>query len=166
MNGAPPGLFLRPAGLADARDIAALIAEVTAAGAGGPDGTPPDTVALRDWLATAPPRAARHVAETAAGRILGLQWIAPASDLPGDWAEIATFVAAGRQRLAIGSALLDRSRAAARARGFTVLHARVRADNDGALVYYRAQGFEPIATEAPPGPGARGVARLRLRHDL
>lgn len=161
----PP--ILRRAGPADARDIARLLSDVLAASDTSAMAGPVEAATIRDWMGAAPGRTVWHVAETEDGTILGVQWIKPRADLPEDMADIATFAAFGRQRLGTGSALFSRTVPAARALGYRWLHASIRADNEGGLVYYRSRGFEPFdrVIGAPLADGRR-VDRIRMRYDL
>lgn len=93
------------------------------------------------WMQSAPEKSAWHVAVDDSGEVLGFQWIEPADYLPEDAAEIASFVKIGRAGLGIGSALFDKTRAAARRLGYGWINANIRADNEGGLIYYQSRGF-------------------------
>jgi GNAT superfamily N-acetyltransferase len=128
---------------------------------------PVEAATVRSWMAAAPARAVWHVAEDDRGTTLGVQWIEPLPDLPDDAADIATFVAPGRQGLGSGSALFQATVQAARALGYRWLHAVIRADNEGGLIYYRSRGFEPIGRITDrPLPDGRRIDRIAMRHDL
>ena len=96
---------------------------------------------IAEWMDSAPTRSAWHVAVDGGGSVLGFQWIEPASYLPDDAAEIASFVQIGRGGLGIGSALFDATRKAAKRLGYAWINANIRADNDGGLIYYQSRGF-------------------------
>jgi L-amino acid N-acyltransferase YncA len=161
----PP--IVRRAGPADARSIAELLSGVLAATDTWAIGGPVDAGTVRDWMAGAPERALWHVAEAEEGTILGVQWIEPVAGPGESIADIATFAAPGRQRIGTGSALFATTVPAARSLGYRWLHAAIRADNEGGLVYYRSRGFEPFGriTDRPLAGGLR-IDRIRMRYDL
>ena len=129
----------------DASAMAALLAGFGASTTAG---------AMVDWMREDD---VWHVAEDAAGRALGLQWIGPGPDLPRGTCDIATFVPDGPLGLRSGSALWDATRRAARRRGYRWVRAAVDRRNAGGIAYYRSRGFE----ETRPSPGAV-VAMYRL----
>jgi L-amino acid N-acyltransferase YncA len=159
--------IVRRAGVADARGIADLLRDVLADADTSALAGPPDAATVRKWMASAPERAAWHVAEAEDGTTLGVQWIEPLDALPPDMADIATFVAPGRQRIGTGSALFAKTVDAARALGYRWLQAVIRADNEGGLVYYRSRGFEPVGriTDRQLADGRR-IDRIAMRYDL
>ncbi|UWQ21608.1 GNAT family N-acetyltransferase [Jannaschia sp. W003] len=124
----------------DAGAMAALLNAIIAEGGTTALTEPVTGDALRARMRD--PEAAWHVAEVA-GDVAGFQWIAPHAADP-EACEIATFVARGRHGLGIGSALWEATRAEARARGWRVVEAVIRADNDGGCAYYRSRGFEAV----------------------
>ena len=128
-------LTIRRAHALDAGPIAAFLRDLTGRGDAG---TVADLVAGPDlW----------HLAERD-GPLLGLQWIGAHPDLAPDAAEIATFTRPGPDALALGSALFDATRRAAKARRLAWLVAFTDAENEMARTYYRSRGFEPIRPEA------------------
>lgn len=132
-------IHIRRAGGLDAGALAALLNEGPAEGAG----TAADPVTprqLRGWLAA--PDSAWHLAEDDAGQLKGVQWIEPRPDLPPGGVAVATVIQPGESDLAIGSALFEATKQAARALGYTHIHAITRADNAGGLAYYQSRGFE------------------------
>jgi GNAT superfamily N-acetyltransferase len=155
-----------------ARLLNALLAE---APGGAPD--PALTAAmLGEWLASHAGPSAWHVAEEA-GRIEGFQWIGPDISLPPEACEIGTFVRAGRGAergagaaqtgLGIGSRLFEATRKAGRRMGYHWIHAELRADNDGGLIYYQSRGFRRY--RGPPGAlqaNAPRADRVLTRFDL
>lgn len=167
MTGGPATPHLRPAGPGDARDIAELISTLLRSADTSAIPGPVGRADIAEWMAAAPGRTAWHVAEAEAGDMLGVQWIEPRAGLPPDMADIATFVSEGRQRIGIGSALFARTTEAARMLGYRWLHAQIRADNAGGLVYYRSRGFEPWRhhPDVPLHDGRR-VDRVAMRFDL
>ena len=135
-------IHLRPAGPLDAAPLAAFLS-------GFGDGPQALTAtALADRMRADPAASAWHLAEDATGTLLGLQWIHPAADLPATTCAIATFLRRGNTDLAAGSALFERSRAAAARLGYRVIEARIRNGNAGGLAYYQSRGFEPIPSAA------------------
>lgn len=159
--------IVRRAGPADARGIAEMLTDLLAATGTSAIAGPVGAATVRTWMTAAPERAVWHLAEDEKGAIQGVQWIEPAADLPEDMADIATFAALGRQRLGTGSALFAATVPVARALGFRWLHASIRADNEGGLVYYRSRGFEAFGRIADrPLSDGRRIDRIRMRHDL
>ena len=158
---------IRPAGAADARDIAGLVSTLVRGGDTSAIAGPVARADIIEWMDFAPERSAWHVAETDSGDILGVQWIEPHHDLPPDTADIATLVVQGRQRIGIGSSLFAQSLRAGRRLGYRWLHAYIRADNEGGLIYYRSRGFEPWRSdpEVPLADGRR-IDRVAMRYDL
>lgn len=132
---------IRRAAPLDTRDMAELLSEIVAIG-----GTTAltDPVSRNDMLAwmQSDPRAIWHVAESAAGEILGFQWIAPHQDQGPTVGQIATFAKAGKTGLGIGSKLFEATKQAARAAGYSWINAEIRADNESGLIYYQSRGFE------------------------
>lgn len=101
--------------------------------------------ALGDWMRDGD---VWHLAEDAAGRATGLQWIGPGPDLPRRTCDIATFVPNGPLGLPIGAALFDATRNAARSHGYAWIRAAVDSGNAGGIAYYRSRGFEPTGAAA------------------
>ena len=136
-------IHVRPAHPLDARDMAAILSEIIAIGGTTALTGAVDAEYIRTRMQAAPEGSAWHVAETAAGEIVGFQWIAPGGAyLPPEAAEIATFAKPGRQGLGIGSKLFEATKAAARVLGYRWINANIRADNVGGLTYYQSRGFE------------------------
>lgn len=124
------------------REMAEILNEIIEVGNSTALATKVSTSEIQKWMARNPERSAWHVAEGLDGRALGYQWIEPASYLPNDAAEIATFARIGHTGLGIGSALFRETCNAARRLGYTWINANIRADNTGGLAYYQSRGFE------------------------
>ena len=120
---------IRPARPFDAQAMAAIVERLTCPAA-------PVAPYLREWL---PGDDIWFVAEVG-NEIHGFQW-AGATASRTDTCEIATFVPVGRHDLAIGSALFDATRLAARTRGLRWIEARLPARNGGGSIYYKSRGF-------------------------
>ncbi|MCU4652473.1 hypothetical protein N8I71_06495 [Roseibacterium sp. SDUM158016] len=144
-----PGIA-RAAMPAHARDISLLMKGL---------GTERAAVDIR--RAMTQPRSVWTVVETGQGAVLGVQWIEAGPERA--LAEIATFTAEGAERIAVGSALFEVTRAEARRLGYRWLIADLAAANSGAIVYYRSRGFEPVTGRLA---GPRGSGRMRLGYDL
>jgi GNAT superfamily N-acetyltransferase len=158
---------LRVAGPADARDIAAMLSRVLASADTSAIQGPVEGSKIREWMALAPTRSSRMVAEDESGAILGLQWIEPHACLPPEACSIATFVQPGRQQLGIGSALFAATERAARALGYDWINATIRADNEGGIIYYQSRGFRVWKREKDVEIGrGRIVDRISTRFDL
>ena len=153
---------IRPVAPADAAAIVGLLDPIIRAG--GLTAMTPGTVDDQHaFIADLPPRATYFLAEDAHGTLLGIQDILP---IPGDagfdeGGEISTFVRLGQHGRGIGRRLSDASFAAARARGYRRLFATIRADNPGALAFYRALGFRIVERrDGPPLPTIRATRAL------
>ncbi|NNE10221.1 MAG: GNAT family N-acetyltransferase [Gemmatimonadetes bacterium] len=98
--------------------------------------------------------------DPAPARILGMQSVEPIpSTSPATFAhvgDISTFVAPVAHRTGVGRALSHATIKAAWDAGFHKIMAGVRADNPGAVAFYRSVGFRLIGT-------ARRHARVRDR---
>jgi len=94
------------------------------------------------------PRSEVFVAESA-GRILGLQSIAPFVGYPSNMdhvAELGTFILADYRGCGLGQRLAEASLAFVRAQGYEKVVIFVLADNPLGLTYYRSLGFEERGT--------------------
>ncbi|BBK43564.1 N-acetyltransferase [Allostella vacuolata] len=146
---------------ADAAAIVGLLDPIIRAG--GLTAMAPGTVCdQRAFIAGLPPRATYLLAEDMRGTLLGIQDILP---IPGDGdcdegGEISTFVRLGQHGRGIGRGLSDASFAAARARRHRRLFATIRADNPGALAFYRALGFRIV--ERRDGPPLATIRATRV----
>jgi L-amino acid N-acyltransferase YncA len=158
-------VHIRKAGALDARNLADLLNEIIMIGgttAYVRDKTAEDLmqgmqVAGSVWV----------LAENDAGQLLGFQWIEPPNDAQDRVADIATFVRVGGTGLGVGSALFEATRETAKAMGYHVIDAIIRADNSGGLAYYQSRGFETIKLikDAPLDDGTR-VDKIWKRYAL
>lgn len=131
---------VRPGRAFDAGAMAALLNDIIARGGTTAMTAPVTGDWIRDWMAAGD---VWHVVE-ADGAVIGFQWLGAHPDLPGDTADVATFVTPSRHGLGAGSALWEATRAAARLRGWRFVVAVIRADNAGGLAYYGSRGFETV----------------------
>jgi L-amino acid N-acyltransferase YncA len=159
-------LHVRPAGPLDAGPLADLLNEVIAEGGTTAITTP----VTRDYIAermASDPRAIWHLAEDDAGDVLGFQWVDPQPEHGADCAQIATFARVGRTGLGTGSALFEKTRAAALASGYRWINAEIRADNLGGLAYYGSRGFEDYGRiEGYRMANGQVVDKVLKRYDL
>ena len=160
-------LHIRRAGPLDTSAMAELLNAIIRTGGSTAFTEEITSAELRDWMARAPGRSAWHIAEDAAGQVLGFQYIEPQDKLPADCCSIATFAREGMTGRGIGSALFTATVEAARALGYARIDATIRADNTGGRAYYQSRGFEQIAVERGTrlGDGTvvdRVVTRYRL----
>ena len=155
-------IHVRPAAPFDAGAMAALLAEIIAAGGTTALAGPVTGDDLRDWMAE--PGTLWHVAEEG-GDVAGFQWIGPH---PAEGAcDIATFVDRRRHGLGTGGRLFEITARAARAAGHAWINATIRADNAGGLAFYRSRGFEPYDRETGHTlADGRTVDRVRMRYEL
>lgn len=128
------------AGKLHTSEMAALLNDIIRAGGTTAISGPVSGSDILEWMSA--PRSAWHVAEDMNGHVLGFQWIAPASYLPVEAAEIATFARMDKTGMGIGSKLLEMTINSARKLGYTWINANIRADNASGLTYYQSRGFE------------------------
>lgn len=159
-------ITVRRAGRFDARDMADLLNAIIRRG-GTTALTQEETAeSLQAWMQEYE-QSVFHLAEDAAGVILGFQFIGPHPDLPPEACDIATFVRVGQTGLGIGSRLFEASLRTARDLGYVWINATIRADNAGGLAYYQSRGFEDYARH-PARRLANGliVDKISKRYDL
>ena len=94
-----------------------------------------------------PDRIKCSIAQDETGQILGFQSLKIASDgnpydLPAGWGIIGTYVGSDAGRKGVGKALFASSWEAAVAVGLSQIDATIGEDNEPALAYYGALGFE------------------------
>ena len=137
-------ITVRRAGRFDARDMADLLNAIIRRG-GTTALTQEETAeSLQAWMQEYE-QTVFHLAEDAAGVILGFQFNGPHPDLPPEACAIAPFVRVGQTGLGIGSRLFEASLRTARDLGYAWINATIRADNAGGLAYYQSRGFEDYA---------------------
>jgi L-amino acid N-acyltransferase YncA len=139
-------IHVRPAIRLDAPSMARLLNEIIAQGGTTAMTKPVSDADIADWMAENDGQSAWHVALNPSEEVVGFQWIAPASYLPPEAAEIATFVRVGQTGLGIGSKLFTATSAAAKSIGYKWINANIRADNEGGLIYYQSRGFVDYGT--------------------
>lgn len=127
------GVEIRSATLADTRQMSDI--------AGG--STTPR--ALADWMDDVSAYAAWHLAEDAAGRVLGFQRIGAQEDLGNGICEISTFLRPDIPP-GIGSRLFEVTAEAARKLGYAWIEARMQPGNEAARTYYQSNGFRLFGT--------------------
>jgi L-amino acid N-acyltransferase YncA len=135
-------ITVRPPIALDTPDMARLLNQIIAAGGTTALTRPVTGQDIADWMTSTPGRSAWHVALDGTEKVVGFQWVEPATYLPDEAAEIATFVQIGQTGLGIGSALFDATRKAAKGLGYRWINANIRADNEGGLIYYQSRGFQ------------------------
>lgn len=122
-------VFLRPATLADRRQMA----ELAAPGLSDAE--------LAAWMAADANRAAWHLIEDDTGRCLGFQHIGPRKTLPAHTCEIATFLAPMPLPPGAAARLFDATADAARGLGYLWIEAHLVAANTAAETWYQSRGF-------------------------
>ncbi|SDE38515.1 L-amino acid N-acyltransferase YncA [Salipiger thiooxidans] len=159
-------ITVRRAGPLDARPMAELLNEVIAIGGTTAITEPVTREDLLNWM-EADPRSIWHVAEDAAGQIMGFQWVDPHLKLGETVAQIASFARVGKTGLGIGSKLFDATKRAARTAGYAWINAEIRADNEGGLIYYQSRGFEDYGRiEGYVMSNGQVVDKVLKRYDL
>ncbi|NVK62856.1 MAG: GNAT family N-acetyltransferase [Rhodobacteraceae bacterium] len=159
-------ITVRRAGPLDARPMAELLNEVIAIGGTTAITEPVTRDDLLNWM-EADPRSIWHVAEDAAGQIMGFQWVDPHLKLGETVAQIASFARVGKTGMGIGSKLFDATKRAARTAGYAWINAEIRADNEGGLIYYQSRGFEDYGRiEGYVMANGQVVDKVLKRYDL
>ena len=160
-------IHIRAAGPLDTGPMAGLLNDIILTGGTTAMAKPVTAGDLTGRMAAWRGRNAWFLAEDDAGQVLGFQWIEPNEALPPEACDIATFTRQGRARLGVGSALFERSSAAARQLGYGWINATIRADNAGGLAYYQSRGFETYAIRHNiPMPDGTPIDRISKRFDL
>jgi len=158
-------VILRPALPADADGMARLLNRIIRIGGTTAYETERSVAQVRDYV-DGPAAICCFVAEEA-GHVIGFQSLVRMAGLPDGWAEIGTFVDPSRQGRGTGSALFEATKGAARAAGFGVINAAIRADNHAGLGFYASLGFRDHGGD--PGftlRDGRRVGRVYRRFDL
>lgn len=155
-------VHIRGARAFDARPILRLLQTIARHEGATPRDTPLSDRDVAAWMAEA---TAWHVAEQA-GEIIGLQWLEPHPDLPPTTCDIATFTAPSVRGIDIGARLFDATRKAAKTAGFTHIRTRIRATNDGGLIYYQSRGFERLTPRDDPASGRPPVRHVEMTYRL
>ncbi|WP_372840301.1 N-acetyltransferase family protein [Phaeovulum sp.] len=163
-------LITRPATIADAAQMAALLNRIIEIGGTTAHQRSFDEARMtREYIA-----AAELISCTVAdvgGEVLGfqaLEWPHPKSTrmLPEGWAIIASFVRPGAQGRGIGQALWAATQAAAVRAQVRMIDATIRADNAAGLAYYSGLGFADYAVlQAIPLADGTPVDRIRKCRD-
>ena len=139
---------LRAAREEDAADMIAILNPIIAAGAYTALDRPYTLEAQRAYVREFPPRGVFQVAvEAATGRVVGMQTLEPFATYTGAFDHVAvvgTFVDLALRRRGIGRLLAEVAFAEARGKGYEKVFTYVRADNPGALAYYRGLGFRVV----------------------
>lgn len=155
-------VHIRRARAFDARPILRLFRAISDRDGVAPRDAPLTDAEMGDWMAGA---AAWHVAEQA-GNLIGVQWIERHPNHPPTTCDIATFVAPDVPGIDVGAQLFDATRKAARAAGFTHIRTRIRATNDGGLIYYQSRGFERLTPRDDTASGRPPVRHIEMTYRL
>ena len=141
-------ILIRPVNLEDAEGIVKVLNPLIESG----ENTALDRVFTveeeRAFISVFPARGIFHIAERASdGVIVGLQNVEPFANYTDAFAHvgvIGTYVDPSGHRQGIGRLLFEATRLTAKDRGYEKFFAFVRADNIGALAFYKRIGFEAI----------------------
>lgn len=154
-------IVVRAATPEDAAGIVAVVNPIIQAGRFTVLDTPLTVDEERRFIAGLPARSVFHVAAVGpGGPVVGFQVLEPFAAYSVALAHVATvgtFVDLSLQRRGVGRALFAETAAAARRNGFEKILTYVRADNSGALSFYRRLGFRTVGT-------ARRQAKLGCRY--
>ena len=86
-------------------------------------------------------RLSLYVCVEKTGDILGFQSLSINSELPANWADIATFARVEPKIKGVGTHLFEATRKFALESGITAINATIRSDNESGLAYYSKIGF-------------------------
>lgn len=138
-------LQIRPVDVSDASRILELLREIIEDGRFSVMTAVPTLDEQTIWLRHVMEHGVCYVAEEAA-EIAGIQSIEPISDESalGHVGDISTFVRLNRHCSGIGTRLSQAVFEAAKEFEYEKMMATIRADNPGALAFYRKLGFEEI----------------------
>lgn len=143
-------LLVRDVRPEDAAAIVAIMNPIIAAGVYTAFDTPFTIEAEEAYIKALPARGVFHVAvDPADQQVLGFQSMEPFATYTHAFDHVGvlgTYVALGRRRQGIATALFDATFEAARRKGYEKLFTFVRADNPAALATYRKQGFAIVGT--------------------
>jgi L-amino acid N-acyltransferase YncA len=137
---------IRPVTIDDAAATMHLLNAVVAAGNLTAIEQPVSLAEQQAFIATYPPDGLFFVA-LSGDELVGMQDIMPDSNSSEILGEVSTFVGLDKRGQGVGSQLSAVTFQAALQRGFKRLHAKIRADNAGALRFYQLQGFLEVARE-------------------
>ncbi len=136
-------MIIRSAETGDAEGIAAVLADLVAAGKRRKDCD--REFALKHYV-THPDKILCCVAEDADGTILGFQSLKLAREnneygAPPGWGLIGTHIRPGAARRGIGRALFEATKQSARTTGIPAIEAFIGSANGDGQAYYEAMGF-------------------------
>ena len=167
MTASSHALIVRPARTSDAPGLCALLNEIIEIGGSTAYQKPLTADEFSDKFITSVGIVSCFVAETPNGMLLGFQWLTRSDNLPKNWGDIATFAKANSGVRGVGTALFERTRAAAQAAGLDTINATIRGDNVSGLGYYSKMGFVDynVVKDAPLHDGTL-VDRVQKKHTL
>jgi L-amino acid N-acyltransferase YncA len=136
---------IRPAIVADAGPLCAILNEIIAIGGTTAFETPLSLAEFDAEFLCGDRYVCCLMAETAAGEALGFQSLVRKPGLADGWADIATFTRREPRRPGVGVALFEATKAQARGLRLTAINATIRADNYAGIPYYEKIGFKTYA---------------------
>lgn len=159
-------MIVRKATLRDLDALAAILNEIIAIGGTTAFEEPLEPAYFDQFIDALDPKVFLFVAE-AEGIVVGLQWIEPLDPPNEHLGGIATFAQPGTTQRGIGSAMIEATRAASLAAGYSGIEAKIRADNTGGLAYYSKMGFEDHSvTRGVPLSDSTPIDRVHKRLTL
>ncbi|MEL6124977.1 MAG: GNAT family N-acetyltransferase [Pseudomonadota bacterium] len=132
---------VRPAEVRDALDMRDLLNEIIAVGGTTAYEDAFDEAGIVGCMIEHPALLCCHVAVDDADGIAGFQFLKVGAPWPEGTGSIATFARQTPRVRGVGTALLQKTVAAARAAGLHTIEAQIRGDNRPGLGYYTKMGF-------------------------
>jgi hypothetical protein len=164
MSASDAKLRIRPAMASDAAPLCAILNAIIEIGGTTAFEIPLSTAKFGDYFLEGKGVLACFVAEDlATGAPLGFQALSRDSDLPENWADIATFAKRTPGIPGVGTALFAQTRIKASALELIAINAVIRADNRGGLAYYDKMGFETYRIAKSDAPAGRNAGRSHLQ---
>ena len=160
------GFVVRDAVPGDAAGLCDILNAIVRAGGTTARLVEMTVLAFEDWYISGGHVIGCQVA--AQGQVsLGFQGLARHAELPTDWCDIGTFARRENPVRGVGAALFAASTVQARALGFRVINAAIRADNVPGLAYYAKMGFLDYKVDRDVAlADGRLVDRINRRFDL
>jgi len=164
MNFADSNIIIRMAMPNDTHELCELLNEIIQIGGTTAIENPLTNDEFGDYFLRGDNHICCYAALDELGHLAGFQALEHHSELPDDWADIATFTRMKPKIVGVGTALFAESKNYARRSGIAAINATIRADNEGGLKFYEKMGFKSysVNTGVPLNNGVR-VDRISKR---